>query len=211
MAENKHRVFIVDDDSAVRMGLTRLLHSAGYQAESFASAAEFLQRKPHDGNACLVLDVRMPGISGTELQKKLNENDTDLPVIFLTGHGDVPLAVDAMKQGADDFLTKPVDEKILLDAVKRALFRHRSVRSEQLKAGQAQAHLDKLTPRELEVLQNILGGATNKQIAYDLGIAEKTVKIHRGKVMQKLNVSSAAELGWVCSFTSITAIKNHKA
>ena len=121
------------------------------------------------------------------------------------------LAVDAMKQGADDFLTKPVDEKILLDAVERALLRHRSVRSEQLITRQAQARLDKLTPREFEVLQYILGGAINKQIAEDLGISEKTVKIHRGKVMQKLDVSSAAELGWVSSFSAIAVKKNHKA
>jgi FixJ family two-component response regulator len=205
------RIFVVDDDLSVCKGISRLLHSCEYVAETYTSAADYLQREPFDGIACIILDVHMPQLNGMDLQQKLIAQNNTLPIIFLTAHGDVPLAVDAMKQGADDFLTKPVDEKILLDAVERALLRRRSVRSEQLIAGQAQAHLDRLTPRELEVLQYILGGATNKQIADNLEIAEKTVKIHRAKVMQKLNVSSAAELGWVSSFTSITAIKNHKA
>ena len=205
------RIFVIDDDLSVCKGLSRLLHTCGYVTETYTSAADYLQREPFDGIACIILDLHMPQLNGMDLQKKLVAQNSTLPIIFLTAHGDLPLAVDAMKQGADDFLTKPVDEKILLDAVERALLRHRSVRSEQLITRQAQARLDKLTPREFEVLQYILGGAINKQIAEDLGISEKTVKIHRGKVMQKLDVSSAAELGWVSSFSAIAVKKNHKA
>jgi FixJ family two-component response regulator len=205
------RIFVIDDDLSVCRGLSRLLHSCGYVTEIYTSAADYLQREHFKGIACIILDVHMPQLNGMDLQQKLIAQNNTLPIIFLTAHGDVPMAVDAMKQGADDFLTKPVDEKILLDAVERALLRHRSVRSKQLIAGKTQARLDTLTPREREVLQCILGGATNKQIADDLGISEKTVKIHRGKVMQKLNVSSAAELGWVSSFSSISANKKHKA
>ncbi len=205
------QIFVIDDDLSVCKGLSRLLHTCGYVTETYTSAADYLQREPFDGIACIILDLHMPQLNGMDLQKKLVAQNSTLPIIFLTAHGDLPLAVDAMKQGADDFLTKPVDEKILLDAVERALLRHRSVRSEQLITRQAQARLDKLTPREFEVLQYILGGAINKQIAEDLGISEKTVKIHRGKVMQKLDVSSAAELGWVSSFSAIAVKKNHKA
>jgi FixJ family two-component response regulator len=201
------RIFVVDDDLSVCKGLSRLLQASGYITETFTSATDFLQREPFDGVACIILDVCMPQLSGTELQLKLNEQNNKLPVIFLTAHGDVPLAVEAMKQGADDFLTKPVDEKILLAAVEQAFLRHSSVRREQLKLSDAQARLDRLTPREFEVLQLILGGATNKQIADDLCISEKTVKIHRGNVMHKLNVSSAAELGWISSYSSIAAKK----
>ena len=199
------RLFVIDDDLSVCKGLSRLLHSFGYVTEIYTSAADYLQREHFDGIACIILDVHMPQLNGIDLQQKLIAQKNSLPIIFLTAHGDVPLAVDAMKQGADDFLTKPVDEKILLGAVRRALLRHQSVRGEQSKTAEVQACLDKQTPREYEILQHILGGATNNQIAEDLFISEKTVKIHRARIMQKLNVSSAAELGWVCSFSSITA------
>ena len=211
MDKSDCRIFVIDDDLSVCKGLSRLLHSSGYVTEMYTSAADYLHREPFDGIACIILDVHMPQLNGMDLQQKLIAQNNTLPIIFLTAHGDVPLAVDAMKQGAEDFLTKPVDEKILLDAVERALLRHRTVRSGQLTASQTQARLDKLTPREFEVLQYILGGAINKQIAYDLGISEKTVKIHRGKVMQKLDVSSAAELGWVSSFSAIAVKRNHKS
>jgi len=199
------RIFVIDDDLSVCKGLSRLLHSSGYVTEMYTSAADYLGREPFDGIACIILDVQMPQLNGMDLQQKLIAQNNTLPIIFLTAHGDVPLAVDAMKQGAEDFLTKPVDEKILLGAVGRALLRHQSVRGEQSKTADAQARLDKLTPREYEILQHILGGATNNQIAEDLCISEKTVKIHRARIMQKLNVASAAELGWACSFSSITA------
>jgi FixJ family two-component response regulator len=201
------RIFVVDDELSVCKGLSRLLHASGYIAETFTSAEDFLQREPYDGIACIILDVYMPQLSGTELQLRLNEQNNFIPVIFLTAHGDVPMAVESMKLGADDFLSKPVDEKTLLSAVDRALLRHCSLRSEQLKSSEVQARLGMLTPRELETLQLILGGATNKQIADELFISEKTVKIHRSNAMHKLNVSSAAELGWVCSFSSIAAKK----
>ncbi len=193
------RIFVIDNDPSVCKGLFRLLHSAGYETEIFHSAAEYLQGEAYTGIGCLIIDVRMPGISGIELQHHLNKQNNKLPVIFLTAHGDLPMGIEAMKQGADDFLTKPVDEEVLLDAVNRALSRYRSVRDEQLKLADVRTRLDKLTPRESEVLQHILGGVTNKQIADDLCISEKTVKIHRGKIMQKLNASSAAEMGWICS------------
>lgn len=195
----KCRIFVIDDDLSVGKGLSRLLHSAGYETEVFHSAIDYLQREPFAGIGCLILDVRIPQLSGIELQHQLNKQSRKLPIIFLTAHGDLPMGVEAMKQGADDFLTKPVDDEILLNAVSRALSRYRSVRDEQLKSADAQTRLDRLTPREFEVLQHILGGATNKQIADGLCISEKTVKAHRGKVMRKLNASSAAEMGWICS------------
>ena len=193
------RIFVIDDDVSVCKGLSRLLQSAGYKTEEFNSAADFLKRELFTGIGCLVLDVRMPQKSGIELQQQLNKQNSKLPIIFLTAHGDLPMGIAAMKQGADDFLTKPVDDKILLDAVSRALARHRATCKEQVKLSNIQIRLDSLTPREFEVLQYILGGGTNKKIANELSISEKTVKAHRGKVMSKLKASSAAELGWRCS------------
>lgn len=207
MAENKQRVFIVDDDNSVRTGLSRLLHSAGYDTEAFASATDFLQRQPYGGKACLILDVRMPGLSGIELHKQLTEKDTNLPVIFLSAHGDLPMGVQSMKRGAEDFLQKPVDESILLDAVRKALLKYQFIEDNELKLSKAEDLLDELTPRELEILQFILGGATNKQIADFLHISEKTIKAHRGKIMQKTGASSAAELGWICSSANIVVRK----
>ena len=179
-------VYIVDDDASVRTGLARLLRSAGYAVETFASAAAFLDREHRAAVACLVLDVRMPGVDGLALQAELSARDAGLPIIFLTGHGDIPMSVAAMKQGARDFLTKPVDEVVLLDAVRQALQTHRASLSERLAATAVQERLASLTPREREVLSWVIGGALNKQIAAQLGIAEKTVKIHRGRVMEKM-------------------------
>jgi len=207
MDRTEGHVFVIDDDLSVCRGLSRLLHSAGYTVETFTSAKDYLLRESYDGVACIVLDVRMPQLSGTELQDILNSQKSNIPIIFLTAHGDVPLAVDTMKKGAEDFLTKPVEEKQLLDAVERALHNHDKTRRNQLEIADAQARLDHLTPREMEVLQCVIGGATNKQIAEVLNISEKTVKIHRGKVMHKLNVSSAAELGWLSSFLSVAVKK----
>lgn len=199
------RVFVIDDDVSVCKGLSRLLQSAGYKTEEFNSAADFLQQEIFTGIGCLVLDVQMPQKSGIELQQQLNKQKNHLPIIFLTAHGDLPMGIAAMKNGADDFLTKPVDDKILLDAVSRALARHRAICKELIKLSDIQIRLDSLTPREFEVLQYILGGGTNKEIANELSISEKTVKAHRGKVMSKLNASSAAEMGWICS--SIVKLK----
>jgi len=207
MATPSSLVFVIDDDASVRKGLSRLLRSAGYETELFASATDYLQREPYAGIGCLVLDIRMPKLSGIDLQLQLNEQGSYLPVIFLTAHGDLPMGIAAMKHGAVDFLTKPVDESSLIDAVCRALAGHRSVRSERSKSADAQARLDRLSPREFEVLQHILGGARNMQIAADLDISVKTVKAHRGKIMRKLDASSAAELGWI-SATAKTIRKN---
>ena len=204
MGEPGGMVFVIDNDASVCRGLSRLLRSAGYETEAFHSAADYLEREPFDGVGCLVLDIRMPQLSGTELQLRLNEQHSDLPIIFLTGHGDLPMGIKAMKRGAEDFLTKPVDEEALLEAVQRALIRHRAVRTQHLELAAAQAQLDTLTPREYEVLQCILGGAINKTIAADLSISEKTVKAHRAKVMMKMAASTAAELGGICASLDIT-------
>ncbi len=207
MTEHKQRVFIVDDDRSVRTSLSRLLHSAGYETRVFSSATEFLQRQAYEGVACLVLDVMMPGISGITLHRRLAETGSDLPIIYLTGHGDLPMGVQAIKRGAEDFLQKPVDETILLNAVSKALGRFQSSSTEQLENAKLKAALEVLTPRELEILRLILGGATNRQIAGFFDISEKTVKAHRGKIMQKTGASSAAELGWICSSSQLTAKK----
>ena len=201
--DSRPRVFIVDDDASVCKALSRLLSASGYATEIFRSADEYLRRDSYDGTCCLVLDIRMPGMSGVELQLELTRVHDPAPVIFLTAHGDLALGVEAMKRGAIDFLTKPVDEVALLAAVKRALTRSLSVRDEQLRKADIQARLDQLTPREAEVLQYILGGARNKQIARHLDISEKTVKAHRGKIMQKLKASSPAEMGWLCSIVDL--------
>ncbi len=198
------RVFVIDNDPSVCRGLSRLLRSAGYETEIFHSAADYLEREPFAGVGCLVLDIRMPQLSGIELQLHLNEQHSDLPIIFLTGHGDLPMGIKAMKRGAEDFLTKPVDEEALLDAVQRALVRHSAVRAERLDSADAQARLDTLTPREFEVLQHILCGAINKKIAEDLFVTEKTVKAHRAKVMTKMSASTPAELGGICVSLDIT-------
>ncbi len=198
MEDNKIRVFIVDDDHTVGTGLSRLLHSAGYETEVFFSATDFLKRMPYHGMACLILDVRMPGISGTDLHKQLVENNINIPVIFLSAHGDLPMGIQAMKRGAEDFLQKPVDESVLLDAVNNALKKSSVKKSKSLAA---------LTAREEEILQYILGGATNRQIADFFQLSEKTVKAHRGKIMQKTGSSSAAELGWICSSEIVSAKK----
>jgi FixJ family two-component response regulator len=185
-------VCIVDDDESIRRSLTRLFRSCGIQAEAFASGQAFLQRAAHDGPLCLVLDVCMPGLDGLALQHRLA--DRAIQVIFLTGHGDVPICAEAMKAGAVDFLTKPVDDEDLLAAVQRALARAVEARKAGAERTQARSKLDALTPREFEVLQRVIAGLLNKQIADELGAAEKTIKIHRGRVMEKMGVTSVAQL-----------------
>ena len=207
MADDIQTVFIVDDDRSVRTGLSRLLNSVGYETKVFGSATEFIQRQPDDGQSCLILDVMMPGINGINLHRQFAAERSNLPVIFLTGHGDLPMGVQAMKRGAEDFLQKPVDEALLLNAVSRALARYETTSNEDLDNIRISSALDALTPRELEVLQLILGGATNQQIATFFDISGKTIKAHRGKIMQKTGASSAAELGWICSSSQLTARK----
>jgi RNA polymerase sigma factor (sigma-70 family) len=187
-------VFIVDDDGAVRRSLERLIRSVGLEVETFASAQDFLRRDPPGGPACLVLDVRMPGLSGLDLQKELATAGLGVPIIFMTGHGTVPMSVRAMKAGAVDFLEKPVDEQVLLDAVHQALDRDRQARSEQELRSSIEERVASLTPREREVLALVVTGLLNKQIAGELGTSEKTVKVHRARVMQKMEADSLAEL-----------------
>ena len=203
MTEADEIVYVVDDDPAVRKGLVRLLRSAGHEVMAFASAMEFLARDHHQGVRCILLDVRMPGVGGLELQANLAAQGVDLPIVFLTGHGDIPMSVEAMKQGAADFLTKPVDEEVLLNAVRQALLRHRSFQTESQEAYAVRARVRSLTDRELEVLRWVIGGARNKQIAVHLGIAEQTVKIHRGRVMKKLGLSTATDLVKACQQAGI--------
>ena len=196
-------MFVVDDDPSVRKGLTRLLSSIGYAVESFDSALSYLEREAYDSIGCVILDVHMPGMDGLDLQSRLNASESDLPVVFLSGHGDVPSSVGAMKNGAVDFLTKPVDEQALIAAIDDALDRHCRIRQSKAADAGAQARFARLSAREFEVMRVLLGGALNKQVAVSLGISEKTVKAHRKSIMTKLEASSAAELGRICALAGI--------
>jgi RNA polymerase sigma factor (sigma-70 family) len=187
-------VFVVDDDPSVRGGLARLFKSVGLAAEAFASAREFLELPSPEGPACLVLDVRLPELSGLDLQTGLARAGVAIPIIFITGYGTVPTSVRAMKAGAADFLEKPVDEQQLLDAVHRALEQDRRARQERAEVAERRRRLESLTPREREVLAYVVAGRLNKQIAAELGTSEKTVKVHRARVMEKMKVASLAEL-----------------
>ncbi|MGE5414999.1 MAG: response regulator transcription factor [Syntrophomonadaceae bacterium] len=194
MKKPVERVFVVDDDPAVRKSLWRLLRSRGFEVTTFASAEEFLERLEPDAGGCAVLDVAMPGLDGLALQQRLAERHVPLPIVFLTGRGDIPASVKAMKAGAEDFLTKPVDERVLFEALRRALEGGRKAREAARRLDDARGRLDALTPREREVLDGVVAGRLNKQIAGDLGISEKTVKVHRARVMEKLGAGSVAEL-----------------
>jgi FixJ family two-component response regulator len=187
-------VGVVDDDQSVRRGLRRLLRSAGYAAETFDSAEDYLARELFEGSICLVLDVRMPGLNGPGLQKELEARGGCEQIIFITGHGDVPTATQAMKEGAVDFLLKPFDSDELIEAVKKALLRGKDQLRKRWERRRARSLIDKLTPREFEVLRFVINGLLNKQIAGELETAEKTVKVHRGRVMQKLGLSSVPDL-----------------
>ena len=188
-------VFLVDDDSSVRRALTRLIKSAGYPVLAFASAGEFLENNvPSDGPACLVLDIRMPGLSGLDLQGELQKRDSILPIIFITGHGDIPMSVKAMKAGAVDFLPKPVKDKELLHAIEQALARAGRESTERSEIADIRRRFVTLTPREREVMELVVTGMLNKQSAHKLGIVERTIKIHRARVMEKMKVGSLAEL-----------------
>lgn len=197
-------MFVVDDDESIRRSLTRLFRSTHLPAETFPSAKAFLARDAHDGPSCLVLDVRMPGLDGLELQQALA--DRDAQIIFISGHGDVPMCADAMKAGAVDFLTKPVDDKDLLGAVNRALARSVQTRKAAAARAAARAFLDTLTPREFEVMQRVIAGMLNKQIADELGAAEKTIKIHRGRVMEKMGVTSVPDLVRVAQTAGVAPV-----
>ena len=187
-------VFVIDDDASVRKGVSRLLRSARYKSEAFESASDFLAREQHSGPACLIVDVRMPGINGMDLQETLIQRRREEQLVFITGHGDISMCAQAMKAGAADFLPKPFRSDELLQCVERALIRSAEQRLRSADKNKTQYLLDSLTPREFEVMQLVITGILNKQIAGELGTAEKTVKVHRGRMMQKLGVTSVAEL-----------------
>jgi FixJ family two-component response regulator len=187
-------VFIVDDDTSVRKSLERLLRSVGLQAETFTSAREFLARPRYDGPSCLVLDVRMPELSGLALQEALAATDAQLPIVFITGHGDIAMSVKAMKAGAVDFLAKPFNDQNLIDAIQGAIAKDLQARKERAVVQDIQKRLQRLTPREREVLTLVIAGLLNKQIAAALGAGEKTIKVHRASIMQKMQVQSVVQL-----------------
>ena len=187
-------VLVVDDDPSVRKGLSRLLASADYAVEAFASAREFLAREPHPGPCCLVLDLRMPGLTGMELQEMLTATGRRMSIVFVTGHADVPTSVKAMKAGAVDLLTKPVDVQDLIAANQRAETRDERERATETRLAEIRRRVGMLTAREVEVFARVVTGMLNKQIGAALGIGEKTVKVHRARVMEKMQAGSVAEL-----------------
>ena len=187
-------IAIVDDDLSVREGLRSILRSAGWTAETFASAQEFLARPGGEAPSCLVLDLQLPGLSGLDLQERMAEVGLEIPIIFLTGHGNIPASVRAMKAGALEFLTKPFDEQELLQAIQKAVERDRRARQQHAAMRELRARYESLTPREQEVMQHVVSGLLNKQIAANLDITEYTVKIHRGQVMRKMRAESLADL-----------------
>ena len=192
--QSKAVIAVVDDDPSVRKGLERLIRSLGWQAETFASAQEFLDRPPAEMPSCLVLDLQLPGLSGLDLQKRMAEAGLDTPIVFLTGHGDIPATVKAMKGGAVEFLTKPVDEQDLLRAIQEAIELDRRTREKHADNQELRSRYDSLTARELEVMGQVISGLLNKQIAGELKITEDTVKFHRGHIMRKMQADSLADL-----------------
>jgi FixJ family two-component response regulator len=198
-------VFVVDDDQNVRDSLGRLLTSVGLAVEVFSSAQGFLTARRPDAPGCLVLDVRLPGLSGLDLQRELAAANASLPIIFLTGHGDIPMSVRAMKAGAVEFLTKPFREQDLLDAIRHAIDRDRNVRAEQRELAEFRRRYSALTPRERDVMAGVIAGLLNKQIAAELGTSEVTVKEQRGHVMQKMQAASVAELVRIAARLGISA------
>ena len=207
MTEPDRLVFVVDDDSLLRDSLADLLRSIGLRVETFASAQEFLQSKRPDVPSCLVLDVRLKGLSGLDLQKRLIEVNIEIPIIFITGHGDIPMAVQAMKAGAVEFLRKPFRDQDLLDSVQQALERDRKGREQRAELAELRKRFDSLTPREREVMALVAAGLLNKQVAGELGTSEASVKVHRQHVMEKIGADSLAELVRMADKIGIPTLK----
>ena len=193
-AEADPIVFVVDDDSAARRAIQSLLDSVGLRVRTFGSTAEFMSQERPDAPCCLVLDVRLPGTSGLEFQRELNARKVAIPIIFITGHGDIPMSVEAMKAGAVEFLTKPFRGQVLLDAINNSIERDRTARQEAVRLAELRRREEALTPREREVMQRVIAGLLNKQIAGELGTSERTIKIHRGNVMRKMGADSLPDL-----------------
>ena len=194
MTEPTPIVFVVDDDPSVRRAIQRLVGSVGLQVELFGSAQEFLRSKRPDAPSCLVLDIRLPGISGLDFQRELAQANIHIPIIFITAHGDIPMTVRAMKAGAVEFLTKPFRDQDLLDAIQIALERDRARRQQEAEIATLRERFESLTPREREVLPLVVSGMLNKQIAAEIGTSETTVKVHRGQLMRKMGADSLADL-----------------
>jgi FixJ family two-component response regulator len=194
MPESQAVVFVVDDDASVREALQRLVRSAGLRVEAFASAEEFLNRARSEEPSCLVLDVRLPELSGLDLQRRMFDANNEMPIVFITGHGDIPTTVRAMKAGAVEFLTKPLVEGDVLESIRQAIARDRTVRDQHVKTADLRARYASLTPREQEIMTWVVSGLLNKQIAGELSISEATVKAHRGQVMRKMEADSLAAL-----------------
>jgi FixJ family two-component response regulator len=194
MSETDAMVFVVDDDAPMRQSLENLIRSVGLRVELFASAQEFLRSKRLDLPSCLVLDVRLPGLSGLDLQRRTGDAGIEIPIVFITGHGDIPMSVRAMKAGAVEFLTKPFRDQDLLDAIQLALERDRKARHQRAALDELRSRFDSLTSREREVMKHVVAGLLNKQIGAELGTSETTVKIHRHQVMEKMGAGSLPEL-----------------
>jgi FixJ family two-component response regulator len=192
--EDSPLIYLVDDDEAVRDSLGMLFKSIGLKHEAYASALDFLQGYDPTRHSCLVADIRMPGLSGLELQQRLNEQRAEVPVIFITGHGDVPMAVTAMKSGAADFVQKPFRDQDLIDRINKALARDRERRKERAAENEIRGRIALLTPREKEVMERVVRGQANKVIAMDLGVSQRTIELHRARVMRKFRMRSVAEL-----------------
>ena len=207
MTESQPIVFIIDDDISVRDGISDLLRSVGLDAHTYGSTQEFVSSKRPDASGCIILDVRLPGRSGLDFQQTLRELGIRLPVIFITGHGDIPISVRAMKSGAIEFLTKPINEQQLLDAVHAAIELDRANRQDNALATELRARFDSLTPREREIMSLIVSGKLNKQIGFQVGLSEMTVKVHRSHVMQKMQAKSLVDLVRMADKLGVSAPK----